>query len=431
MIKWQTQSGKVFFQDNKTNTLYDENMNKLSRDNPYQDEPKPFTGVHRTNRPAEIKIVLGHDCNYSCGYCVQKDVGDHNRKVKHFDPQFLISRMRETLDLSNLDQLELWGGETLLYWDEITPLMLEFDGPDMDFVIPTNGTILTERHIDFFLSLQGRVTIEFSHDSYAHSLNRGHDPLPKLVEVIRKIQANPEKIRMELSTTVTNTSFKLIDMSLWFSEFFKKHNLQPVPILFRPVWSYDAHSEAYSLDTVLNSYQIELDAYLNAQMHQFKTNGKVVSEPFFESQLFHITINTDENNGILQRAANFRVEWKHQPSTICGMHRNDHLTIDNMGNIRACQNTSGKEYEGNILDFKYKETLPVSGIHVKNIEKCQTCPVYLNCLSGCPLSINEDLFEKNCKVALVHEMTMLRKSFELLFGEKVEIVREETPSENS
>ena len=78
-----------------------------------------------TNSPEVIKILLGDACNFRCAYCRQKI---HNRKEKiNYDVlNNFIHLLLKYLDLSNLKKVEFWGGEPLLYWDEIQYLKNKF-----------------------------------------------------------------------------------------------------------------------------------------------------------------------------------------------------------------------------------------------------------------------------------------------------------------
>jgi len=415
------ESNTIFYYDNHKNTLFDKDKNPLSKQvTDFVGTDMPFSDVTKHNKPLELKIILGQTCNYSCGYCVQRDVGDHDRKVSHFNVAYLINNIKENLDISQLDQLELWGGETLLYWEEIKQLMLEFDTEEFDFVIPTNGTILSIEHINFFSSLKGRTTIELSHDGPLHSKIRGVDFLERIVPVLQEVEKYPEQIRFVMSVTITNKSYDLIELNDWFREFYKANNLKPIPLMFRPVWAYNSISKDFSLNSIIDKYTVILKEYLTKQINQFKRLGKVTDDELVQSQLFHITIEDDENNGVLQLASNFRYEMDKLGSTICGMHQKDHLTIDNIGNIRACQNVGGEYFSGNIMDFKTQLEIPVKNISVKKNLQCLQCPVYSYCLSGCPLDLSQEMFDMNCKINFAHYSTLMYAALSLAFNSEVE-----------
>ncbi len=338
-----------------------------------------------------------------------------------FDTTNLLNKIK-TLDLSNLEQVEFWGGETLLYWENVKPLMEFFDKPEMDFVIPTNGTPLQIDHIDFLKNLQGRTTIELSHDGPLHDITRGPNPLDKLIPVFYEVEKYPEQIRFIISVTISNLSYDLIDINKFFSNWFHSHIIKPIPLYFRPVWAYDLNSSQYNLEKVLVNYEKILRKYLDLQIEQFKkNNNKIVNRPMLESQLFHIPIEDDSNYGIVAIASSFKQSYNKTFATVCGQQSKEILTFDFMGNIRACQNVGSETFNGNILDDNYS----IKGFSVIKRETCLSCPVFNLCLGGCPLDEvkdNDEYFESNCKANFVHYGVMLEKSLELLFGEKIERV---------
>lgn len=427
-------TGTIFFFDNKTNALFDKNKKQLSQHlgNREQRQDKNSESnelyVEKTNKPSEIRIVLGHKCNFSCGYCVQSDVGDHAKPEKGFKQEVknlsgaktLISNLRK-LDLSILEQIEFWGGETLLYWNQVKELMAEFDEPGFDFVIITNGVLFRKEHLDFLLNIKGRTTITFSHDGPMQEKNRGKDYLSTMVEHFRAMEDFPEKIRCEMQCTITKKYFNFIETNDFFRDFFKKHDLKPIPLVLKPVWVYDKLSERHAVNNVLPNYGNELKRYLDKQINQFKRLKRVESEEMLESELFHITINDDDNNGVLALSGKMRSELDYTPSTVCGMHQNDKLVVDINGNIRSCQNVGTDIYNGNILDFEDSDSVRLKGIHPnKHQDKCHSCPVFLLCLSGCPLDFNQEFFDVNCNISMTHNTTVLHSAFKLLFGGDVE-----------
>ena len=161
-------TGETFTYDTTTNGLIDPQGNMLSA--PFIPPPdwdelqRRFNSYNIANNPVSIKISLGQACNYSCGYCMQKDIGNPNERPPSGLAPILIKNIHKKLDLTDTSRIELWGGETLLYWNDIILFMKEFDRPGLTWYIPTNGTPLMDKHIDFFMQLQGNVAMGISHD---------------------------------------------------------------------------------------------------------------------------------------------------------------------------------------------------------------------------------------------------------------------------
>lgn len=421
-------TGLEFFYSTKTNALYDKNKNLLSnrlgdRSNGQAPNESSDGPVVKVNSPREIKIVFGHKCNYACGYCVQKDIGDHSSQHPSKEEvsaraKLLIHNIQEALDLHRLEQIELWGGEIFLFWNDVKAVMRAFDKPDFDFVMPTNGTLLREEHIDFFSTLKGRVTLEIGHDGPMHELTRGPDFLDRKAPVLKYMEGFPDKVRAQFTVVVSRNNFKFLEINDYFADFYKRNNLKPIPIFFMPIIVYDQHSRNHSVGDI-KEYGKHLTTYLNAQLDQFRRLKRVTDDRLIQSALFHVDQDGDDNNGVLQMAAKMRSELDTWSSTICGMHQMDKLVIDISGNIKGCQNVGESVYNGNIVDF-IKDPSPkvVRGVstEAQKREECQKCPVLLQCFGGCPLEFDSDSFDMNCQLSKTHNMVRLLMAFKVIFG---------------
>ena len=145
-----TGTGQYFYYSNYTNGLYNSSMQPLSEvttpTKEYEEVIKETRSRVKSDKPYWIRVLLGHACNYSCTYCLQKDIGNPDEREKITTTDRFIEQI-ENLDLSRLQRIDLWGGETLLYWKTIQEIMLKFDREGLDWFIPTNGTPLQLKHI--------------------------------------------------------------------------------------------------------------------------------------------------------------------------------------------------------------------------------------------------------------------------------------------
>ena len=146
-------TGQQLVYSNFTNGIYDTNLNSLSEVTP-QDEKWDEIQSHvkkrtKSNTPIWLRILFGHACNYSCSYCLQKDIGNPDERGKIWTLDSFIDTVKTKLDLSQTEKIDLWGGETMLYWKSITPIIDEFDREGMQWYFATNGTPLRQKHIDY------------------------------------------------------------------------------------------------------------------------------------------------------------------------------------------------------------------------------------------------------------------------------------------
>src|SRR5512137_1167756 len=80
---------QVIYYDSETHSLYNQDSELLSlppvHDQSWYKAVADTYGVtHKSNRPKIIRILLGQACNYSCGYCMQKDIGNLHEKPESF-----------------------------------------------------------------------------------------------------------------------------------------------------------------------------------------------------------------------------------------------------------------------------------------------------------------------------------------------------------
>jgi sulfatase maturation enzyme AslB (radical SAM superfamily) len=100
---FKTQSGKNIFYYNNDNILFNENLQPINSFN-YSDDhiqyAKQNHGVtFKSNKPQALRIQLGHACNYSCTYCMQKDIGNPDERPKRDRLDDFFDSIRKNLDL--------------------------------------------------------------------------------------------------------------------------------------------------------------------------------------------------------------------------------------------------------------------------------------------------------------------------------------------
>jgi uncharacterized protein len=163
----RTESGREFFYNNRSNILTDANgvsiaLNSFDSSAYVETAKNLYTKKIKNSTPAALRILMGHACNYSCSYCMQKDIGNPDELPRRKNLNKFFEDITENFDLSNLDRIELWGGEPLLYWNDMVPLMNFFDAEGRTFAISTNGSCLSAKHAEFFATLKADVETNYS-----------------------------------------------------------------------------------------------------------------------------------------------------------------------------------------------------------------------------------------------------------------------------
>lgn len=419
-----TRTGEYFYYDNETNGLLNSNGKPLSQ--PFVepvdwDDLRDRFGTDRiAKNPETIKITLGHGCNYSCGYCMQKDIGNPDERAVNGLTPMLIKNIRRHLDTSQTTRIELWGGETLLYWKDIMPIMEEFDHERVTWYIPTNGTPLMHKHIDFFMQLKGTVAVGISHDGPGHEMLRGPEFLHKKIEVFQRIdQECGTKIQYSFNPVISRTNYDLFKINDFFCEFFAKYGIDQRQLSFELGRVYDESLTDNSTHHVISgkdlvTYEEILRKYLAAHIEQLRTVGATKRGTLLATNLFHTGM------GVLPYARTLREQHVPLLKSNCGADDSRLISMDMMGNIRTCQNTDDRYISGNLMDIK--------GIRIKQIkldrdDHCGACDVRRLCKSSCPLDLGSVTFQTNCNVEKLHYRAIQQAAFKLLFDSDVILVR--------
>lgn len=416
-------TGEYFYYDNSNNGLLDSSGKMLSipfTEPDEWDELKDRFGTDRiAKNPETIKITLGHGCNYSCGYCLQKDIGNPEERPANGLTPMLINNIRRHLDLSGLTRFELWGGETFLYWKDMVALMNEFDGENITWYIPTNGTPLSHKHIDFFQQLKGTVAMGISHDGPAHEELRGAEFLHKKVEIFKRIENESDrKIQFSFNPVITRTNYDLFKINDFFLDYLDENNLKHRQLSFELGRVYDEASAQNNTHYVISGedlprYQQVLKDYLNAHIQQWREIGESRDGKLLATSLFHTGM------GVLPYARTLQKQHVPLLKTNCGVDDSRLVSLDMLGNVRTCQNTDERYVSGNLMDIK---GIKIKRIDLNREDHCGTCDVRRLCKSSCPLDIGTSTFATNCAAEKVHYRMIQQAAFRLLFDSEVELV---------
>jgi uncharacterized protein len=223
--KYATQGGIEFYYNNEDNRLYEVDGRPIvfpglepRNDDEYIEFSKENYGSRKkSNKPVSMRILMGHACNYSCTYCMQKDIGNPNELPKREGLEGFFDSVRENLDLSDLIRVELWGGEPFLYWNDMQELLKFFDTEKVQFFISTNGSALSHKHAEFFSKMKGNIIVNISHDAKRQEALRGEEIFhrPRIIETFKEFDALPNVV-YGFTCSITNTNFDLFEINDYF-----------------------------------------------------------------------------------------------------------------------------------------------------------------------------------------------------------------------
>lgn len=412
-------TNQEFFYSNYDNGLYDIEKNPLSEvvvpDENYKSAIQETRSLIKSNEPFWIRILLGHACNYSCTYCLQKDIGNPDERSKIETTDYFIEQIKK-LNLSKVEKIDLWGGETLLYWKTIEVLMKELDRENLKWFIPTNGTTLQMKHVDFFKSLKGTVGIGLSHDGPGHTKLRGPEFLHKKIDVLKSLQEN--NISFSFNVVISKENYDLFEINDFFYNFCIKNELDisKVRLSLTVARNYDYENIHNSAENViggesLKKFNIILRDYLDKCIEQFfyKKDHKLLSNSLFNGEL-----------GIVNYASTLKKQILPTITTSCGVDDQRVLSVDIKGNVRTCPHVDETFIGGSLEKI---EEVKLKNLDLQRYENhCKSCPVYRLCKSSCPIKVPDEVFYSNCAIEKVFWRAVQEKAFKLLFKSEVSLI---------
>lgn len=367
----------------------------------------------QSRTPKDIRLLLGHACNFRCKYCSQKHTAFTD--VTDADVDAILERMKKSLDLSQLKRIQCWGGEPLLYWKAIRRIIdgMREINPNAALSIVTNGSLMNREIADWFLTNTNSALV-LSHDAMAQKQMRGIDPLERgsrtrdfWIEIASKknilgqgpksTDARGFSINPVLSAGVKSIA-EVVD---WYTECFGfqvpvAECIPVIPTNFKEAEKatpYFGHLMDYTKMIYRDVLKVGIAALDNYRLQAELFAAKLIKEDY--------RINPD-------KAGCFTTD----PFM---------LSMDIKGNILPCQNFA-KDYVfangdtafcGTIEDVENATRPKVNGIGSK--PKCQNCPVACFCMGGCPYLYGEP-HELDCLVKWHHYMGFLMVYVKLLFG---------------
>lgn len=138
-------------------------------------------------KSVSLFLKVTHDCNLNCSYCYDVQLFERNTKVME------IEKIKKLIDMAgkyfNDMAIFFHGGEPLTlpldYYREIIDYTRTLKGKRFSFSMQSNGTLLTQEHIDFFK--EHRINYSMSYDG---TTTHKHRCPNKMVEDKLKLMAD-------------------------------------------------------------------------------------------------------------------------------------------------------------------------------------------------------------------------------------------------
>jgi uncharacterized protein len=400
---------RVLYYDNQTGLLHDGHGDAIGDPRPaLQDYSPSFKAdaakdpIRKHDSPRILKVQMGLSCNYSCDYCLQKHVPHADRAGAGLVPGF-IEKVKTRLR-GEPENVQLWGGEPLVYFRTLRPLVagLKRLYPNAKFTMITNGSLLTRDINDWIVD--NDIGVSMSHDGPGQKY-RGPDPFDDperadaILDLYRRKKAAGDPMSVGAMIHARNPDRAAV--AAWLREKFQDPEINI---------GEGAVIEVYDERAGQNSPKSRGE-HLTLRETSFRNIRHLADRNFSISALRMDDWLDTMQHGRMLDGLGMR----------CGMDEADTLTVDLMGNVLTCQNTSaasrapnGEPHRAGSIDDLYDLEIKTS-VHFGNREHCRGCPVVQTCRGGC-MFLTGDLFEASCANTFTDHVPFFAAAVEALTG---------------
>lgn len=326
-----------------------------------------------------VFIMLGFSCNLNCGYCLQKAIvevapkQEINSQIYDFLEQ-VVTETKATV------HIQFFGGEPLLYWNEIKEIVQELEERQLDvsFGIISNGKALTDEMVKFINARYPKFNFTLSWDGQ-NTIYTRHWDFFKFPDLKYRFMALKQA---GISSVFTKFSYPLevaVAVQELSDEYYKIHK----------------YYLRANLDTLLDTGFPDREL-LKMDFDRVETEFEQIMEFYFacklgkQTAIGHDSVKVQYAYKIL---APIFMYYKHpenklKPRVYCGNGYST-LNLDLKGNLYDCHNAANicgridsnyTDYLCNVVD---KDTTRY------NLEKCQDCVALAYCRGGCKLMSQE------------------------------------------
>lgn len=319
-----------------------------------------------------IFIMLGQQCNLSCGYCMQHDLINEEVIIKDFNKdiyKFIEQCADNCVDKKPL--ITFYGGEPLLFFETIKEIVENTKDSVSDFSVITNGKKLTQEMVDFFNEHDFHIAVSWDGDNVIHS--RYYDVFSDSTQKDLIFQLNNVAINGVLSSVAYPMDY--IKATDRIAQQYKEKSGRLMNVSHEKFMNFPSCAPLLS-DIDFEKFQEQIDEI--CQLAEKAIMEKDFDSPYYK---FFISLAEDYRSEVsIPKCGNGTVV----------------VNLDIHGNLYNCHNTWKKI--GTIYDDTDKYLVEVSkNIATKADKECIECAVYNMCSCGCPVVPIEDKIKlKQC-----------------------------------
>lgn len=332
-----------------------------------------------------IFIILGHSCNLQCKYCLQHDVVNIQLETKINDD--IIDFI---LDIANNQKqhltVQFYGGEPLIYFKSIMYIVNSIKKigkpSNLSYTMITNGKLINDDNIKFLNENLSGICISW--DGRNSNITRGFNVFEINKENIFKLK--------HFSISGVLSSYNYINDYLDDCAELNKDYVN----------NYKGKTLSFNVDDLLD---VNLQ---NVDLKQFDYKKIVVQmsqicNHYYDFFVNHQPISIIEKNYVESKINQIKSSLKfHYTEPIkdrCG-NGYEVLNLDLNGNLYKCHNTN--DIVGTIYDNYFhvmKKVVDMDKVN-EHAEICNSCPIQLLCMNGCPLVKDDARQEYYCNAKI-------------------------------
>jgi sulfatase maturation enzyme AslB (radical SAM superfamily) len=164
---------------------------------------------------SNLTFVVTDDCNFDCTYCFQKK---EKQTISNTTIETAVDFFYPFFN-NHKTHIGFYGGEPLLAYNKMEHAVLLLLGKNkagnknLEFSVTTNGTLLTEKILDFFN--RHKFTLVLSFDGLAQDKGRKKGTLEKMLRLMKQIRTYPD-IHFEINSVFSPDTIADLSESIRF-----------------------------------------------------------------------------------------------------------------------------------------------------------------------------------------------------------------------
>lgn len=392
-------------QKNKSLSEEDRNVENIKREIEKKSPEKYFNQVSSTKKNRnikEIKIQLGLICNFKCKYCKQSIHTDNAAISTLKDVENFIENFDTWCTSPKEDpmKIQLWGGEPLLYINEIKLLVnffkTRFDHLDVGLV--SNGSLMNEEIANFLL--ENNIGLSISYDGPWQLENRTGNPLKEGSGSLKWIKYYADNSKH----------------GVYFNAVLTKNNIDP-KAAYDSVKDIMGENFSFGFEgiTAIEDEDQCSEKYLFSD-EDYDRLKNIIKEQISSGALNNVSPFPQKIMKLMSALSSQKYFIYDNTFLKCGMDNEHILAVNLKGEALICHSTVFPI--GHVDDFDNIDMTKGQYTHWNEREECKNCPVLSLCKGACPTLTGNEWYH-TCNNEFNWNMAVFEAVFEFIFKEKI------------